>query len=312
MTASSPHPPQRKAATPVPDQTGRKVIIQLSDTHVTSGANLHGDVDSLANLAAILASVEQSGTRPDLLLFTGDLADKGEPEAYRRFRATVEPYARRMGAPVLLVIGNHDEREAFRTHLLDGGPPGETIDQVLDIGGLRVIALDSTVPGRPHGELRDEQLEWLAAELAAPAAHGTVIALHHPPIGGPAEFGGIVTLHGAGRLADVVKGTDTLMIVAGHTHHASAGALAGIPVWVATATAYQMDVLAAGADVLQGKRGSAFTRIDIAGGAAVATHIPVLDGSPLYSISWEKLQRVIAQGASEEEIEAAVSPAGGR
>lgn len=47
-------------------------------------------------------------------------------------------------------------------------------------------------------------------------------------------------------------------------------------------------------------------------GAAVATHIPVLDGAPLYSIDWETVRRFIADGASEEEIEAAfATPAAG-
>jgi 3',5'-cyclic AMP phosphodiesterase CpdA len=296
----------------MPDEPGRKVIIQLSDTHITSGGDLHGGVDSLANLVAILTSVEQSGTRPDLLLFTGDLADKGEPAAYQRLRAAVEPIAARIGAPVLYANGNHDERGPFRQHLLDGEQHGQPINQVTWLDGLRVIALDSTVPGRPHGELDDAQLQWLAAELATAAPHGTVLALHHPPIGGPAEFGGIVTLHEPQRLAKVVQDSDVLMIVAGHTHHATAGALAGIPVWVATATAFQLDVLAAGADVMQGRRGSAFTRIDVKDGTAVATHIPVLDGSPLFSVDWETLQRLITSGASEQEIEAAFSPAGGR
>lgn len=303
---------QEKENKTVPDQSDHKVIIQLSDTHITSGANLHGEVDSLANLVTILSSVEQGGTKPDLLLFTGDLADKGEPEAYRRFRETVEPIAERMGVPTLFVIGNHDERGPFREHLLDGEPTSEPIDQVRWVDGLRVVALDSTVPGHPHGELEEAQLAWLAAELATPAPRGTIVALHHPPIGGPAEFGGIITVHGHERLGEVVKGTDVLMIVAGHTHHASAGALAGVPVWVATATAYQLDALAAGAEVMRGMAGSAFTRIDVKDGAAVATHIPVLAGSPLYSIDWETLQRFIAHGASEEEIEAAFAPAGDR
>jgi 3',5'-cyclic-AMP phosphodiesterase len=224
----------------------------------------------------------------------------------------VEPFADRMGVPVLLVPGNHDERAPFREHLLDGEPTGDSIDQVRWAGGLRVIALDSTVPGRPHGELEDAQLQWLAAELATPAPQGTIVALHHPPIGGPAEFGGIITLHDHQRLAEVVRGTDVLMIVAGHTHHASAGALGGVPVWVATATAYQLDALAAGAEVMRGLAGSAFTRIDVKDGAAVATHIPVLAGSPLYSIDWETVARFIDHGASEEEIEAAFSPATGK
>ena len=293
----------------MPGQSDRKVIIQLSDTHITSGGNLHGEVDSLANLAAILSSVERSGTKPDLLLFTGDIADKGEPEAYRRFQGTVDPVADRMGVPVLLVPGNHDERAPFRQYLLGGEPGGEPIDQVRWIAGLRVVALDSTVPGHPHGELDDAQLAWLAAELATPAPEGTIVALHHPPVGGPAEFGGIITLHGRERLADAVQGTDVLMIVAGHTHHASAGVLGGVPVWVATATAYQMDVLAAGTEVMRGLAGSAFTRIDVTEGAAVATHVPVLPGRPLYSIGWQTLQRFIEQGASEQELAAAFSPA---
>lgn len=296
----------------MPGQSDHKVIIQLSDTHITSGGNLHGEVDSLANLVTILSSVEQSGSRPDLLLFTGDLADKGEPAAYARFRSAVEPFADRTGVPVLLVPGNHDERDAFREHLLGWAPDGQPVNQVRDVGGLRVVAVDSTVPGAPHGKLGDAQLEWLRAELAAPAPLGTIVAMHHPPISGPAEFGGIVTLHDAGRLAEAVTGTDVLMIVAGHTHHASAGALAGVPVWVATATAYQMDVLAAGGDVMQGRPGSAFTRIDVRNGAAVATHVPVLDGAPLYTVDFETLRRFLDQGTPDEEIEAAFSPAGDR
>ena len=40
------------------------------------------------------------------------------------------------------------------------------------VGGLRVIVLDSTVPGAAHGELDKPQLDWLRAELE-PAAEGT-------------------------------------------------------------------------------------------------------------------------------------------
>jgi 3',5'-cyclic AMP phosphodiesterase CpdA len=265
-------------------------------------------VDSLDNLVTILSAIEQAGSPPDLLLFTGDLADKGEAEAYRRFRETVEPFAERLGTPVLYVPGNHDTRAPFREHLLDWEPTEDTIDQVLWLDGLRIVALDSTAPPRHHGELEDQQLAWLEAELATPAPRGTILALHHPPIGGPSKFLDILTLRGPERLAAAIAGTDVLMVVAGHTHHASAGALAGIPVWVATASAYQMDVLTASTGVMQGLAGSAFSRIDVAEGSAVATHIPVLDSStPLYQIDFETLQRALRAGGPVEEIESAMS-----
>jgi 3',5'-cyclic AMP phosphodiesterase CpdA len=288
-----------------------KVIIQLSDIHITDGGLLNDSVDSLANLAAILSAVEESGDHPDLLLFTGDLADKGEPEAYRRFRATVEPFAARMGVPACYMPGNHDERRAFRKHLLDWEENDEVIDQVVWCDGLRVIALDSTVLGGHHGEIDDAQLAWLESELETAAPLGTILALHHPPVPGPSAFLNEIILREPERLAKVLSGSDVSMILAGHTHHASAGSLAGIPVWVATATAYQMDVVAVATRSLRGIPGSAYTRIDVAPDGPVATHIPMIDAErPVYEIDFETIGRWIKSGASAEEIEAAFTRPG--
>lgn len=67
----------------------------------------------------VLAAVEASGVRPSAVLVTGDLTDTGDPHAYVRLRAAVEPVAARMGASLLWVIGNHDDRGAMRRELLD-------------------------------------------------------------------------------------------------------------------------------------------------------------------------------------------------
>src|ERR1700731_2125511 len=97
--------------------TDPKVIVQLSDLHITASGELHGVVDSLATLQGVLHLLETSGL-PDLLLFTGDLADKGEPAAYHRLREVVEAFGARTGVPYLYLPGNHDERRAFRRDLL--------------------------------------------------------------------------------------------------------------------------------------------------------------------------------------------------
>lgn len=55
-------------------------------------------------------------------------------------------------------------------------------DRVHEVDGLRIVALDTSVPGYHHGALRPEQLAWLADVPATPVEHGTLVALHHPPL----------------------------------------------------------------------------------------------------------------------------------
>lgn len=221
----------------------RRTIVHLSDTHLLAGdARLGGRYDVGANLAATLAAVERTGICPDALVFTGDLTDLGEPEAYRALRAAVEPVAERLGAPIVWVAGNHDERPALRRDLLGLEPTEEPVVGVWDLGGLRLVVLDSTVPGWHHGDLDDAQLRWLADVLAEPAPLGTLLALHHPPLPSHIPFFDILELRRQRELADVVAGSDVRGILAGHLHHSTTGMFAGVPVSVAAATCYTMNL----------------------------------------------------------------------
>jgi 3',5'-cyclic AMP phosphodiesterase CpdA len=96
--------------------------------------------------------------------------------------------------------------------------------------------MDSSVPGEVHGELADAQLEALADELDEPATDGTVLVVHHPPIWSTAPMSELVALREPGRLAAVIRGSDVRLVLSGHTHRVSAGALAGVPVWVSPST----------------------------------------------------------------------------
>jgi 3',5'-cyclic AMP phosphodiesterase CpdA len=207
--------------------------------------------DSSRSLALILADLEATGIHPEALIFTGDLADRGEPAAYRNLRAVVEPAARRMGSRIIWVMGNHDERASFREHLT--GEPAATgpYDRVEWLGGLRVVVLDSTVPGRAHGEIAAEQLEWLAGVLATPAPEGTLLLMHHPPVPCVQDLAVTVELRDQGQLEKVLAGSDVRSILAGHLHYSSHSTFAGIPVSVASATCYTQDLTAP----LRGTRG---------------------------------------------------------
>ncbi len=217
-------------------------LLHVSDTHFVGGGMLYGAVDVATHLGDLLGQFEQSHARPEAIVITGDMADKGDPAAYRRLRGVVEPLALRLGAQVIWVMGNHDSRAAVRVCLLDEAPSAEPIDQVHWLGGLRVIALDTSVPGRHHGELTDGQLAWLGAELATPAPEGTILAMHHPPVPSVLDLAVLVELQGQHRLAAVLRGSDVRAIIAGHLHYSTTATFAGIPVSVASASCYTQDL----------------------------------------------------------------------
>ena len=219
-------------------------IVHLSDTHfVAGGTGLYGgSVDSETHLRQLFTELDASGARPEAIIITGDLADVGDPVAYEELKAIVEPAALRYGAQVIWVMGNHDDRGAFREALLGQHPSTAPVDRVHWVGGLRIIALDSTVPGHHHGEVTGAQLDWLAEELASPAPHGTILAMHHPPIPSVLDLAVLVELRDQDGLAEVLHGSDVRSIIAGHLHYSTNSTFAGIPVSVASATCYTQDL----------------------------------------------------------------------
>ena len=271
------------------------VIAHLSDTHFL-GADARGDartlygaIDTHRNLRRALEQLERSETNPAAIVFTGDLTDLGEEDAYRSLRQIVEPAAIRMGSTVIWVMGNHDERLRFATDLYDEPPRTDAShrpqDRVHDIGGLRIIAFDSTVPGYHHGDITSQQLDWLANELDTPAIHGTLLALHHPPIPTPIDLMALLELRGQARLAEVIRGTDVRGILAGHLHYATHSTFAGVPVSVAAATCYTMD-LSAPAHSLSGiDGGQSFNLLQVYDEQVVHSVVPIGDNAQVSGFS---------------------------
>ena len=221
----------------------RHFLLHLSDPHLMGGPEpLYGAIDSQSRLAQLFQEVQASGVRPEAVIFTGDLADKGEPEAYAKLRAIVDPACEAMGARVIWAMGNHDNRAHFRTGLLDQPADDSPVDRSYYVNGLRVITLDTSVPGFHHGELSGAQLEWLSDQLETPAPDGTILALHHPPVPSVLDLAVLVELRSQASLAAVLRGSDVRTILAGHLHYSTTASFAGIPVSVASATCYTQDL----------------------------------------------------------------------
>jgi 3',5'-cyclic AMP phosphodiesterase CpdA len=278
----------------------RRTILHLSDTHLLAGdVPLGGRYDTAANLRRTLEAVESLGIRPDALVFTGDLTDLGEGEAYRSLRALVEPVAERLGARLVWVAGNHDERPALRRDLFGSAPTEEPVTAVHDLGGLRLIVLDTTVPGWHHGDLDDAQLAWLSGVLETPAPLGTLLAMHHPPLPSHIPLFDILELRDQPRLARVIAGTDVRGILAGHLHYSTNGTFAGIPVSVAAATCYTMNLARPAAEVNGMDAGQSFQLVHVYDDTITHAVVPVVDALTGEYFSAEWVERMAALTPAE-------------
>jgi 3',5'-cyclic-AMP phosphodiesterase len=248
--------------------------VQVSDPHIPADGFLFDRVDACARVRASIEMIAAAECAPDVLVLSGDVANQGEAEAYVRLRPVIDAALERFGAKLLVVPGNHDDAALLRAHLLGREPERGPLDEVVRVGGLRLIGLDSSVPDEVHGELTDAQLEALANELAQPAPDGTLLVVHHPPIWSTTPMSELVALREPQRLAEVIRGRDARLVLSGHTHRVSAGTLAGVSVWVSPATGSHADVLTRNG--FRGHAGGGFTRVDILDdGEIVATFVPL-------------------------------------
>ena len=156
---------------------------------------------------------------PDAVLVSGDLADTAPEEAYAVIQATLAT----LDVPAYVLPGNHDHRASMRRHFSLPGEPAAPVYYAVDVGPLRLVALDTSKPGDDAGELGPDQLDWLGHELAGAPDRTTLIAMHHPPFATGIPFFDAIGLAEADRisLADIVqRHPQVRRIVAGHVHRA--------------------------------------------------------------------------------------------
>ena len=156
-------------------------LVQLTDPHIREPGRLaYGRIDTAPYLRRAVQSVLRLRQRPDAVVVTGDLSDFGRAAEYAHLAELLAPLA----MPVYLMPGNHDDRDQLRRsfpthgHL---GAGGGFVQYGVKVGGLRLITLDTCVPGHSHGSLDAQRLDWLARELAACRGEPVIIAMHHPP-----------------------------------------------------------------------------------------------------------------------------------
>lgn len=205
-------------------------IAQISDTHIVAHASDHPAAQLRADcLRRCIADINRQ--QPDVVIFTGDTVQNGQPEEYALLRELLQP----LDAPLYLIPGNRDDKEGLRS-VFGGNLPGngDFLQYVVEDYAVRLVAIDSTSPGERKGVFCPERQAWLDVILDAQPERPTLLFIHHPPFDIDDHYiGGYRRPEEAAALADVVgRHSQVQGMLCGHVHcpgkHEWAGTVASL------------------------------------------------------------------------------------
>lgn len=218
------------------------LIAQITDLHVRpKGLAANRVVETNMMTERAIDAVIALRPRPDVVLITGDLVDRGLVEEYEQLKVIL----RRLDIPFFVIPGNHDRRDNLRRVLADYRgvtEDPEFVQFVVDDYPVRLIGLDTLVPGKGEGALCAKRLAFLERALARTPAKPTVICMHHPPFDcGIRHMDRIRLLEGAERLAEIVRPHPNVeRILCGHHHRVIDVRFAGTICSISPGVAHQV------------------------------------------------------------------------
>jgi 3',5'-cyclic-AMP phosphodiesterase len=217
------------------------LIAQITDTHISTPGSVNDRYfRTPEHLERAVTHLNRLAPRPDVVLATGDLVERGEPAEYARLRSIVDGLA----MPLYVIPGNHDARGPLARAFADRGylpQDGGFLHYAVEQWPVRLIGLDTQVPGQPGGRLCAERLHWLDARLGEAPARPTVIFMHHPPFVTGMQAMDAMGLEGKDDLAGVVRRHPQVeRVVCGHVHRPMTRRFAGTVATTCPATAHQL------------------------------------------------------------------------
>jgi 3',5'-cyclic-AMP phosphodiesterase len=210
-------------------------IAQISDLHIKPPGTLaYGKVDTAKALERCVAALNEFDPAPDFVVISGDLADTPTSEEYHYLRQLLAP----LKLPFAGIPGNHDSRELMRAAFPSASYAfaSGALNQRIEVAGIDLLLLDSSVHRKPHGELDRPTLQWLDETLAASTDRPALLFLHHPPFKAGIWHMDRQNLLNAGDLAPIVRRHSRVQLIAtGHIHRATLAMFAGVPTTICPA-----------------------------------------------------------------------------
>lgn len=208
-----------------------RTVAHISDLHIGSEGGRYPQ--AVPRAQRVLEYLSALDPRPDVLVISGDLSDDGTAQQYHEVRSVLAQWP----GPWLACPGNRDVRADFAQGVLGVAATDSPLDQVHEVAGLRLILLDSSIPGSEgqfnrHGELSSASLGWLDDELSE-SNKPTVIVVHHHPITLGNPSGDDSGLANGPQLEKVLeRHPHVIGTLIGHVHAACATTFAGRPLLV--------------------------------------------------------------------------------
>lgn len=213
------------------------LVAQITDIHLGFEPDTPGEFNR-QRLDRALAALTALDPRPDLMLATGDLVDRGDVDSYRRLR---EAFAG-LPFPVHYALGNHDVRRNFAKVFPEAALVDGFLQYTIETGPLRLVVLDTLQEGRHGGAFCERRAQWLRDRLDEATDRPTLIVQHHPPVEvGIAWMNTDPAEPWVHRLADCLRGrANVIGLVCGHVHRAIVTRWAEVIVATCPSTAPQV------------------------------------------------------------------------
>jgi 3',5'-cyclic-AMP phosphodiesterase len=213
------------------------LIAQITDIHLGFEVDNPGEFNR-KRFDQLLQHLHDGPNRPDVLLITGDLVDRGDAESYARFAEAISTCA----FPVHMALGNHDQRDNFWAQFPHVPNAAGFVQYAVDLPGFRVLVVDTLEEGRHGGAFCAVRAAWLKAKLAEAPDVPTIIAMHHPPVELGIEWMNTDNKEPwVARFAAAIEGADQVKaILCGHVHRPIVTVWRGKTVAVSASSAPQV------------------------------------------------------------------------
>lgn len=241
-------------------------ILHISDIHYRRSyepcekgykAVLYRMQSPLEPLGQSLSQALKEYPELDGILISGDLTEDGTAQDYAELRRFIED--RVNGLPVLVTLGNHDNKASFYEGWLGETPRSDPYNRVEVWGDTAMISWDTSAQGNPDGVITPEQMQWLREAFDQNKDRHIILMTHHHFMEHQASVPAIPCEQ---AFPELLRDRQIDCLLCGHTHHKFAYFYGDVPYYTADGMSFYADLMMNGAVRFREAFGYNYYKID--------------------------------------------------
>jgi len=211
-------------------------FVQISDSHIGFNKGANPDVTgTLQKAIAKINSVPAGGKAPDFMIHTGDITQNSKAAEFDTAAQVIK--SAKVGE-VFYVPGEHDfidDGSLYKQHFGKGSISNGWYSY--NHKGVHFVGLNNCVQVDAMGNLGDQQLAWLKADLTSVTHSTPIVVFAHIPLWMVYEKWGWGTKDGGQALA-MLKPFGSVTVLNGHIHQVVQKVEGSVAFHTAMATAF--------------------------------------------------------------------------